>query len=229
MTKGFVSWSGGKDCCMAAWQASRQGIEIAYLLNMVTADRQRSCSHGIAAQWINRQAEALGLPLLQFPTTSENYQDIFTGALKKLRSDGITTGVFGDIDFEPHREWIEMVCKPSGITPVLPLWGRNQNQIVLDFIENGFQAVVVAVRADLLGEEWLGRTIDKKFLKDLRFLKKGITPCGEAGEFHTLVVDGPLFKKRIEIRDAVNVKRGEHWFRDIKKIELVEKIPGGPA
>ena len=136
------------------------------------------------------------------------------------------TGVFGDIDFEPHREWIESVCKPSGITHVLPLWGGDQKQIVRDFIELGFKAKVIATCADLLGEEWLGRTVDKQFLQDLAALNKRITPCGEAGEFHTLVIDGPLFKKRLDIRDASPQKRGEYWFWDIKKIESVEKLQG---
>jgi uncharacterized protein (TIGR00290 family) len=227
MEKAFISWSGGKDCCLAAYQAKQQGIEISYLLNMVTQDKKRSCSHGIAAQWILRQAEAIGIPLLQFPTTNDNYQSVFIDALHNLFSMGVSKGVFGDIDFEPHREWIDKVCITSGITPVLPLWGRDQNKIMTDFIELGFQARVLATRADLLGKEWLGRVVDKDFLKDIAELKKDITPCGEAGEFHTLVVDGPIFKKRLEILNAAPGKRGEHWFWDIKKLELAEKVHGG--
>jgi Predicted ATPases of PP-loop superfamily len=226
MLKAFISWSGGKDCCFAAYKAKQQGLELVYLLNMVTEDRQRSCSHGINAQWLLRQAEAMGISLLQFPTTSDNYQSVFTSALKELHYNGVTSGVFGDIDFEPHREWIYNVCKPSGITPLLPLRGGNQKQIVRDFIELGFEAKVIATRVDLLGEEWLGRVVDKEFLKDIADLNIDITPCGEAGEFHTLVVDGPIFKKRLEIRDAEAEKRGEHWFWNIKKIELVEKVHG---
>ena len=227
MQKAFISWSGGKDCCLAAYQAKQQGLDIRYLVNMVTSDKQRSCSHGIAAEWIRKQAEAIGLPLLQFPTTGDNYQTIFTDALKELSYDGITIGIFGDIDFEPHKEWIEQVCAPSGIKPVLPLWGKNQQQIAQDFIGLGFQAKVVATRADILGQEWLGRTVDEEFLKDIAGLNKNITPCGEAGEFHTLVIDGPIFQNRLEISDAVPEKRGEHWFWNIKEIELAEKIRGG--
>ncbi len=226
MEKAFISWSGGKDCCMAAFLAGGKGIDPVYLLNMVTEDKKRSCSHGIAVEWIRKQAEAMGINLLQFPTTGDNYQTVFSNALKELRYDGVTTGVFGDIDFEPHKEWIEKVCNPAGINPVLPLWGRNQNKIMKEFLDLGFHARVVAVRADLLGQEWLGRPVDQKFLRDIADLKKGITPCGEAGEFHTLVTDGPIFKKRLEITSAAPEKRGEHWFWDIKKIELVEKKSG---
>jgi diphthine-ammonia ligase len=224
--KAFISWSGGKDCCLSAYRAKQQGIDLAYLLNMTTEDKRRSCSHGIGAEWIRQQAEAIGIPLLQFPTTGETYQTVFKNALKELHYDGISTGIFGDIDFEPHREWIEQVCKPAGINAMLPLWGRDQNEIVVEFLKLGFQARVIAVRADLLGREWLGRSVDKTFLQDIAALNKGITPCGEAGEFHTLVVDGPIFKKRMEIREAAAEKRGGHWFWDINKIELIEKPVG---
>jgi diphthine-ammonia ligase len=229
LEKAFISWSGGKDCCLAAYQAKQQGLDIRYLVNMVTADRQRSCSHGIAAEWIRQQADAIGIPLLQFPTTAENYQAVFTGALKQLSYDGITTGIFGDIDFEPHKEWIEKICEPSDIKPILRLWGKNQNQIAHEFIRLGFQAKVIATKADLLGKEWLGKNLDEEFLKDIAGLNKNITPCGEAGEFHTLVIDGPIFQKRMEIRDAAPEKRGERWFWNIKEIELTEKFGGGAA
>jgi diphthine-ammonia ligase len=223
MTKAFISWSGGKDCCLSAYKAMQQGVKIVYLLNMTTQDGQSSCSHGIATQWIRQQSEAMNIPLLQYPTTNDNYQSVFENAMLYLKKQGVTTGVFGDIDFEPHREWIKNVCTPSGITPILPLWNENQNKIVMDFIKLGFKAKVIAIRADLIGKEWLGRVLDKEFLKDMADLNNDITPCGEAGEFHTLVVDGPIFKKRMEIRHAETVKRGEHWFWDIKKMELVGK------
>jgi diphthine-ammonia ligase len=141
-------------------------------------------------------------------------------------SKGISTGVFGDIDFMPHLEWIQMVCKQAGTIPILPLWGGHQDKIVNEFIEQGFKAQVIATRADLLGSEWLGRIIDRQFLKDVVSYNKDITPCGEAGEFHTLVVDGPIFKKCLEISDTAPARRGEHWFWDIKKIKLLEKVQG---
>ena len=222
MKNAFISWSGGKDCCLTAYKAVGQGFNVSYLLNMVTADKSRSCSHGISAKWIALQAEVMGFSLLQYPTTGENYQSVFVESLKNLKSLGVTTGFFGDIDFEPHREWIEKICAPSCVKPVLPLWGRSQTEIVSEFIDAGFQAKIVATRADIMGEEWLGRDFDDAFVKDIA-KNKEITPCGEAGEFHTLVVDGPLFKKRINIVSAINVQRGEHWFLDIEKAELVDK------
>lgn len=147
---------------------------------------------------------------------------MFTGALLQLKKEGIGTGVFGDIDFDPHREWIEKVCEKAGVKPILPLWQKDQAQIARDFISLGFKSVVITTQADLLGGEWLGRQFDHDFLKELSACYPNITPCGEAGEFHTLVIDGPLFKKRIQILETERVKRGNYWFLDIKKCELVD-------
>jgi diphthine-ammonia ligase len=223
MKEAFVSWSGGKDCCQAAYKAVQQGYTIRYLLNMVTTDARRSCSHGLSSHWIRLQSAALEIPVIQQPTREDNYEAVFIETLRRLKGEGITTGVFGDIDFAPHREWNERVCGSAGITPILPLWQGDQNRIAREFINLGFESVVVATQADLLGREWLGRKFDNRFLQEIASLDKNISPCGEAGEFHTLVIDGPLFKKRLEIRETERVQRDNHWFLDIIKCELGEK------
>ncbi len=152
----FASWSGGKDCCLALYRAKASGMEVRYLANMVTEDGQRSCSHGISAAVIKKQAEALGIPIVQRPTTSDTYRDVFIKMLQDFKQEGIEGGVFGDIDFDPHREWIEKICAEAGITPHLPLWQESQKKLMEEFIDAGFQAVVVAVKADLLGKEVAG-------------------------------------------------------------------------
>jgi uncharacterized protein (TIGR00290 family) len=194
---------------------------------MVTEDGKRSCSHGISATVIKRQAEALGISIVQHPTTGDTYEAVFIKTLKDFRQEGIEAGVFGDIDFSPHREWIEKVCTAAGITPHLPLWQENQVKLMEEFIDVGFKAIVVAVKAELLGKEALGRTVDRQFLAYLAELDKGITPCGEAGEFHTLVIDGPLFQKRLEIIETEKVTRGDHHFLEILKTRLIAKQPAG--
>jgi diphthine-ammonia ligase len=222
MSKAFVSWSGGKDCCQCAYKARQSGFEIGYLMNMINPEVERSCSHGIAAKWIKLQSEAMGIPIVQQTTRGQNYADQFVAAIQKMRAEGMTHGIFGDIDFNPHREWVENVCKRADVEPVLPLWNGNHLQIVRDFIEAGFTTIVVAVRSELLGEEWVGRVLDQKFLKDLEKYP-GISACGEAGEFHTLVVDGPLFKQKMVIRESSKIKRMDHWILDIQKIDLAQK------
>jgi len=227
MKKAFISWSGGKDCCQSAYRAVQQGFQIACLLNMVTNDQRRSCSHGLSTRWIRLQAEAMELPLLQQATTSANYEAVYTSTISKLKADGVNYGVFGDIDFNPHREWITRICSNAKIMPILPLWQEHHEDIAKNFIDLGFEAIVVATQADLLGEEWLGRKFDANFLKEISSHDDEISPCGEAGEFHTIVVDGPLFKKRIVLQDTKTEKRNNHWYLKIGKGVLLEKLAGG--
>jgi diphthine-ammonia ligase len=222
--KVFVSWSGGKDCCLALNRAKKSGMDVGCLVNMTTQDGKRSCSHGINADVIKKQAEALGVDIVQKRTTEDNYETVFTEKLKDLKRKGITGGVFGDIDFEPHREWIAKVCANAGIKATLPLWQEDQQKLMEEFIGAGFKSIIVAVRSDLLGEEALGRTIDHRFLAYISGLNKGITPCGEAGEFHSLVIDGPLFKKQLAIVESEKVTRGDHHFLEIKKTEFIAKL-----
>jgi uncharacterized protein (TIGR00290 family) len=223
MERVFASWSGGKDCCLALHRAGLSGLDVLYLANTVTADGQRSCSHGMAAGVIKKQAAALGIPIFQQPTGTDDYEARFVEMLKFFSTRGITGGVFGDIDFNAHREWIERVCAGAGMTPHLPLWLEDQRKLVEEFIDLGYVAVVVAVKAAILGQEWLGRRLDRHFLDELAGLNRGITPCGEAGEFHTLVLDGPLFRQRLEITQSEKVTRGEHHFLEILGTGLKEK------
>jgi uncharacterized protein (TIGR00290 family) len=171
------------------------------------------------------QSEAVGIPLVQRRTSWGDYEAEFKNMVRTFKEKGIRGGVFGDIDFDEHREWIERVCKEVDITPYLPLWGESQNEILRNFIDLGFEAIVVATRADILGEEWLGRRIDLDFVKQLVELREtsGVTPCGEAGEYHTLVINGPLFKKRMEILETRKVLRDDHWFLEILGIHLRPK------
>lgn len=225
MQQVFASWSGGKDCCLACYRATTNGLKVRYLANTVTEDGKRSCSHGLSADVIRVQSQAIGIPLVQRRTTPDTYETEFKNMLRNFKLEAVEGGVFGDIDFNEHREWIERVCNDVEITPHLPLWGMSQDKILREFINLGFEAVVIATKADLLGEEWLGKRIDLNFIRDLEELKeiKSITLCGEAGEYHTLVIDGPLFQKRVEIRDAQKVFRDEHWFYEILATDLKAK------
>ena len=183
MQQVFASWSGGKDSCFACYRAGAGGLKVRYLANMITEDGKRSWSHGQSAELLQVQSKALGIPLIQRWTTRENYETEFINMLRNLRQEGINGGVFGDIDFNEHRQWIERVCHEAGITPHLPLWEQSQDKIMRDFIDLGFESVVVAAKADLFGEEWVGRKVDLDFLSYIYELKKtkDVTPCGEAG------------------------------------------------
>jgi diphthine-ammonia ligase len=225
MSKVFVSWSGGKESSLAGYRAREGGLEICYLANMVTEDGARSRTHGLSSEILRLQSQAIGIPLVQRQVTWQSYEAEFKKMANELKKEGIEGGVFGDIDLDEHREWVERVCREVGITAHQPVWGESQDDILKDFINSGFKAIIVATRADMLGEEWLGRRLDMDFFNEIKELgsTRGITPCGEAGEYHTLVIDGPLFQKRMEITEAKKVFRDKHWFLEILSAELRAK------
>lgn len=225
MSQVFASWSGGKDSCLACYRAMASGLKVRYLANMVTEDGKRSRTHGVSADVIQVQSQAIGIPLVPRRTTWNSFEAKFKNMLRAFKQEGIVGGVFGDIDLDEHREWVERVCQEVDITPYLPLWGESQEKILRDFINLGFEAIVVATKADMLGEEWLGRKVDLDFINQLAELKetRDITLCGEAGEYHTLVLNGPLFQKRVEIVETRKVLKDEHWFLEILGTELKAK------
>ena len=225
MRQVFTSWSGGKDSCFACYLATINGLKVRYLANMITEDGKRSWRHGQSPELLQVQSQAMGIPLVQRRTTRDNYEAEFKNMLRAFKQEGVDGGVLGDIDFNEHRKWIDRVCQEVDITPHLPLWGESQEKILRDFINLGFEAVIVVTKSDLFGEEWLGRKVDLDFLKHLDELRetKDITPCGEAGEYHTFVTDGPLFKRRIEILETRRVFRDKHWFLEILDTDLRAK------
>ena len=225
MSKVFVSWSGGKESCFTCYRAIASGLKVSYLANMVTEDGTHSRTHGLSSWILQLQAQAIGIPLVQRQATWQSYENEFKKMVGELKQEGIEGGVFGDIDLDEHREWVERVYREAGITPHQPLWGQSQAEILRDFVDSGFETIVVATRADKLGEEWLGRKIDTDFVEQIIEMSKtqAVTPCGETGEYHTLVVDGPLFQKRMEITEARKIFRNNHWFLEITNAELKAK------
>ncbi len=221
MKKAFVSWSGGKETSLACYKAMQdKNLKVKYLLNMVSEDGRHSRSHGLDSALLRAQADAMGIPIIQRKTTWENYERVFKRAVSGLKKEGVKMGVFGDIDLQEHRDWVERVCKEIGIKPLLPLWKGDREGLLKEFIRTGFKAIVVSVKADLLGKKWLGRRIDEEFIKDLKKLND-VDLCGEKGEYHTFVFDGPLFRKRIEITKSKKVLRKNHWFLGILEWKLL--------
>ncbi|MCK4245090.1 MAG: diphthine--ammonia ligase [Candidatus Omnitrophica bacterium] len=216
--KAFVSWSGGKESSFALHQAISKGFQIFYLLNMVTEDGERSRSHGLNSKLIQAQSEALNIPLLQQRCTWETYEEEFKKAVLKLKEKGVKAGVFGDIDLQEHRDWVERVCREVKTKAYLPLWGKNQKELLEEFILARFEAIIVAIRAEVLDKDWLGKKIDKNFIQELE--KKRINLCGESGEYHTFVINGPIFKRRIKILESDKVLKNGHWFLNVLKYEF---------
>ncbi len=218
--KTISSWSGGKDSCLACYKALKQGFQVEYLLNFISRESKRGCFHGLEGKLLQFQAELIGIPIIQKEVSPdmEKYEEEFKAAVTEFRNKGINNMVFGDIYLLEHESWIERVCGDLKIKPLEPLWNNPPEKIIDEFVESGFKAVIVSCKADIMNKDYLGKIIDKKLALELK--AKGICPCGENGEFHTLVIDGPIFKKPINILEAVPIlKEGfwKHWFLDIKK------------
>ena len=220
--RAIASWSGGKDSCLAYYKAISQGVQVSYLLNMINKDASKSMSHGLDPKLIALQAKAMGVPIIQRETTWETYEAEFKEAIGELKQKGVNAGVFGDIDLQEHREWVERVCGELGIKPILPLWGLEPERILRDFVGLGFEAIVVCTKGDLMGKEWLGEKIDTETVD--RLLRVGnIHPCGESGEYHTFVINGPIFSQCLQIVDTKLVQRKGYWFLDILRCKLGQK------
>ncbi|MBN2516365.1 MAG: diphthine--ammonia ligase [Deltaproteobacteria bacterium] len=221
--KAFVSWSGGKDAALSYYRAMKQ-FEVTHLLNMTAEDGKRSRSHGVRTGVIQKQAEAMGLTVIQPRSSWETYEEEFKKAVLELKQQEVGAGIFGDIDLEGHREWVERVSSDVGISAVLPIWKEKREVILREFIEAGFEAIVVAVKKDVLGDEWLGRTVDSDFINDMLKIED-VDISGENGEYHTLVLSGPVFERRINIIQSEKIIRDEHCFLDISACEVVGKLP----
>lgn len=210
--RAFCSWSGGKESALALAKGRRQGINVSFLLNMVSENGKHSRSHGVTAGLLRKQAGCLNIPLVQAGTSWQDYEAVFKSTVAGMAD--IKAGVFGDIDLQEHRDWVERICLDLGLEPVLPLWGEKREDILRQFIKAGFQAIVVAAEASSLGEEWLGRLINEEFIRDLKSLAN-IDLCGEKGEYHTFVFNGPLFSRPVKIAIGEKVLRDNHWFLEI--------------
>ena len=221
--KVVASWSGGKDSCFACYKTIQEGHDVSQLLIMMS-DPSTSNFHMISSELLDAQSQAIGIPIVKLTTTPESYEQDFKKALLQMKAEGVEGVVTGDVyDVALHEAgWLDRVCKEVGLTPVKPLWHRDTQQILAEFISEGFKATLVRIKTDALGMEWLGREINKEFFDDL--LKLGtVDPCGERGEFHTFVTDGPLFKKRIKILESEKAKLNGNGRLVIKHFEVKPK------
>lgn len=206
-------WSAGKDSCYACYKAYASGHDIKALLHFTDSDTHVSLAHGLETEAVKKQAASLKMPLISKAMPRENYRDEFIKTILELKkSEEIQGIVFGDIYLQEHREWIDAVCLEASVEAIFPLWGQDTRTLAEEMIDAGFRAVVVAVNATTLGKEWLGCEFDKNFLKSL---PEEIDPCGEKGEFHTFVYDGPFFDKPVSFLTGRIILKDRNCFLEI--------------
>jgi uncharacterized protein (TIGR00290 family) len=221
--KVVASWSGGKDSCFATYKAIQEGFNVSQLLIMMS-DASTSNFHMISSDLLDAQSQAIGIPIVKQITTPDTYEKDFKKALMQMKVKGMDGLVTGDIyDVALHEAgWLDRICEEVGLKLIKPLWHRDTQQVLNEFINEGFKATVVRVKNELLGMEWLGREVNKEFYNDL--LKLGtVDPCGERGEYHTFVTDGPLFKNKIEILETKKTTLNGYGRLEITRFEVKPK------
>ena len=191
----WLSWSSGKDAAMALIALRRDpGVEVVGLMTTLNEAAGRVAMHGVRAQLLREQAAAAGLPLheipLPFPCSNEAYEAAMTRALAAARAAGVEAVAFGDIHLADVRAYREERMRGTGLGVLFPLWGRDTKQLAAEVVAAGVEAILVCVDPKRLPEAFAGRRLDAALLKELRQMA-GVDPCGENGEFHTLVVAGP--------------------------------------
>ncbi len=208
--KFIASFSGGKDSVLALYKAMKVG-EAVGLIVMLEEEGKRSRSHGMPPELIFAQANSIGLPVFTAASSWTDYEKEFISLLEKAKDQGAEVLVTGDLDMPAHGCWHDKVTKNAGLKLGMPLWNMNHREAVEEFINLGFVTIIVTVNLSLgMREEDLGRTLTHDYVQEL--IARGIDPCGEGGEFHTTVIDGPLFKHPIPVRKSEIHKDGEYAF-----------------
>lgn len=204
MAKAALFWSGGKDSAIALHQVLKNpDLEVIALVCTINKDLRKISMHGIREDVLERQCEALQIPLVKMymPDQPSNgiYEDIFHKTCLQIRGLGADTVIFGDIFLEDLRKYREQLVFKSGLKALFPLWGIPTKQLVAEVISDGFEAIICCINHNLLEKNYLGRMLDPDFINEL---PTGIDPCGEYGEYHTFCFNGPIFRYPVNFKIA---------------------------
>lgn len=217
--KSFCNWSGGKDSALACYYAMQdKKFSVERLVTNIEQDSQRISMHGVPETLLDLQAAALGIHLQKIRLPSQpsmpDYETIVSCSLQSLKNEEYTHNIFGDIFLEDLKRYRETSLKAFGLQAVFPLWKKDTRILLQSFLDLGFKTVVVCVEASKLDKSFAGRIIDNDFIKDL---PADVDPCGENGEFHTFVFDGPIFQW------PVSYTLGEYYLKELKAPSTLSK------
>lgn len=215
MIERFVaSWSGGKDSALAFYRAKQKGNVPERLLTMFEEDEERSKSHALPMEIIQAQANSIGIPLMIRGADWNSYERQFLDAMEECVQAGIPNGVFGDIDLEDHLKWVQTACAKVGMKAIHPLWMEPRRKLLEEFVREGFEAYIIVVNTKMMPAKYIGRKFTIDLMNELE--ASGIDSCGESGEFHTVVVDGPIFNERIALTFNGQHERDGYVFMDVE-------------
>lgn len=219
----IFTWSGGKDSAMALYELQRtQSYEVSALLTTITEDYERISMHGVRRVLLERQADSLGFSLeevfISKNASNEEYESKMREALIKYRAAGVSCAVFGDIFLEDLRKYREDRLSKVDMKGIFPIWKRDTAELAHTFMDLGFKAVVTCVDSKVLDKKFAGRVFDRQFLSEL---PSTVDPCGENGEFHSFVYDGPIFRERIAFTVGDIVLRDNRFY-------FCDLIPASP-
>lgn len=216
----IFSWSGGKDSALALQRIlNDDNYEIISLITTVTGGYNRISMHGITIDLLEEQVKSIGLPLYKITIpqqcSNEDYNNSMQKAMNYFLKQGVKTVVFGDIFLEDVKNYRIKQLSQVGMETIFPLWGDKTNKISNEFIDKGFKTIISCVDTRIIDQSFSGRIYDKNFLNDLPIT---CDPCGENGEFHSFVYDGPIFSFKISIKTGIKTLRDKHfYFTDIVK------------
>ena len=220
--KVILSWSGGKDSALALYELEKtESYEITALLTTVTQGYDRISMHGVQRILLERQAECLGFPLekvfISKDSSNKDYESKMREVLAKYVDDGVSCVVFGDIFLEDSRRHREENLSKMGMKGIFPIWKRDSGELAHTFIDLGFSAVITCVDSDVLDKTFIGKAFDESFLSKL---PSTVDPCGENGEFHSFVYDGPIFREPIlHTKGEVVLRENRFYYCDLAPLQ----------
>jgi len=212
--KVLFAWSGGKDSSLALHELRNDNrVEILALMTTVTQDYDRISMHGVRRELLEQQADSIGIPLekilISTQCTNAEYEEKLKAMLLKYKDQGVTAVAFGDIFLEDLKKYRQDNLARVGMTGIFPIWKRDSSTLARDFIHQGFKAILTCVDSKVLDPKFAGRSFDEQLLLEL---PPSVDPCGENGEFHSFVHDGPIFKKPIPVQKGEIVCREERFY-----------------
>lgn len=220
--KVILTWSGGKESSLALYELQiTDDYEIVTLLTSITEGFDRISMHGVRNALLERQGEPLGLPVekvyIRRCASNEEYESKMKDRLMHYRRRGVSSVVFGDIFLEDVRNYREENLSKVGMRGFFPLWKRDTSELARIFIDSGFKAVITCIDSHALDERFVGREFDGQFLSEL---PPGVDPCGENGEFHSFVYDGPIFRKKVlHQKGEVVLRENRFYYCDLRPVE----------